>query len=42
MNVNGDYPGINHQVACQLAGKAAHPRVADFGRVSNGNFIGRG
>jgi len=30
INPNGDYPGINHQVACQLASKAAELMVANL------------
>jgi hypothetical protein len=30
INPNGDYPGINHQVACQLATKAAELMVANL------------
>jgi len=29
-NSHGDYPGINHQVACQLASKAAELMVANL------------
>jgi Protein of unknown function (DUF3558) len=30
INSNGDYPGINHQVACRLASKAAELMVANL------------
>jgi hypothetical protein len=34
-NLNGDYPGINHQLACQLAAKAAHLMLTNLRKLSH-------